>query len=142
MPEESTTPDLVERTRDLYEISNRGDIDAMMTFYAPDVVWDASPTVGNVFEGMATFRGFAQDYLAAFEDHEWTAEVLVDLGGGVVFAVATQKARPKGSTGYVHSREGWVTEWTDGLITRVTTYSDIDEARAVAERLAQELADA
>jgi ketosteroid isomerase-like protein len=137
MSEESTSPDLVERTRALYEVTNRGDIDAAMTFFAPDVVWDASPTLGAVFEGAATFRGFFQDYVAAFEDHEWTAEVLVDLGGGVVFSVTTQKARPKGSTGYVHTREGWVFEWTDALITRGTTYPDPDEAHATAERLAE-----
>jgi hypothetical protein len=28
--------------------------------------------------------------------------------------------------------------WADGLIERVTTFLDIDEARAAAERLAQE----
>jgi hypothetical protein len=28
--------------------------------------------------------------------------------------------------------------WSDGLILRVTTFTDIDEARAAAERLAQE----
>jgi hypothetical protein len=31
-----------------------------------------------------------------------------------------------------------VAEWADGLTTRVTVYTDIDEARAAAERLAQE----
>jgi hypothetical protein len=28
--------------------------------------------------------------------------------------------------------------WEDGLIVRVTNYTDIDEARAAAERLAEE----
>jgi hypothetical protein len=31
-----------------------------------------------------------------------------------------------------------VSAWTDGLIEWVTTYTDIDEARAAGERLAQE----
>jgi hypothetical protein len=40
----------------------------------------------------------------------------------------------------VQQREGWVWVWVDGLITSHTTYpeADIDEARAAAERLAQE----
>jgi hypothetical protein len=29
-------------------------------------------------------------------------------------------------------------DWSDGLIVRNTTYPDIDEARAAAERLAEE----
>jgi len=39
------------------------------------------------------------------------------------------------------ARQGWVYEWGDELIDRVTPYIDIDEARAAAERLAQERAD-
>jgi hypothetical protein len=31
-----------------------------------------------------------------------------------------------------------VTLWTDGLIERSSIYTDIDEARAAAERLAEE----
>jgi hypothetical protein len=31
-----------------------------------------------------------------------------------------------------------VSEWQDGTVKRITNYSDIDEARAAAERLAQE----
>jgi hypothetical protein len=35
-----------------------------------------------------------------------------------------------------------VTIWRDGLIIRLTNYTDIDDARAAAERLTQERADA
>ena len=41
MPEESTTPDLVELTRRAVEASNAGDIDAAMSFCAHDAVYDA-----------------------------------------------------------------------------------------------------
>ena len=60
-----------------------------------------------------------------------------DLGKGVVFAVVTQNGRPVGSAGHVRQREGWVYVWVGGLIARLTI-SYIDEARAVAERLAEE----
>ena len=46
--------------------------------------------------------------------------------------------RPVGSTGRVENRVVIVAVWEEGLIVRVTTYSDIDEARAAAERLAEE----
>jgi len=32
-----------------------------------------------------------------------------------------------------------ITTWVDGLIKRSTFYTDIDEARAAAERLAEEV---
>jgi len=38
VPEESTTPDLVELVRRLDEAANRLDFDAAMSFYAPDAV--------------------------------------------------------------------------------------------------------
>ena len=36
MSEESTTPDLVELTRLAFEAVNQRDIDAVMSFFAPD----------------------------------------------------------------------------------------------------------
>jgi ketosteroid isomerase-like protein len=49
-----------------------------------------------------------------------------------------QRGRPPDSTGWVELRYAAVYTWRDGLIERATQYSDIDEARAAAERLAQE----
>jgi hypothetical protein len=39
---------------------------------------------------------------------------------------------------FVERRVAAVAVWADGLIERLTTYTDIDEARAAAERLAEE----
>jgi hypothetical protein len=36
MPDESTTPDLVELTRRLFEAGSRHDLKAALSFYAPD----------------------------------------------------------------------------------------------------------
>jgi hypothetical protein len=52
--------------------------------------------------------------------------------------VYRQHARPIGSTAPVQAREALVTEWVEGWAVRVTVYLDIDEARAAAERLAEE----
>ena len=49
-----------------------------------------------------------------------------------------QKGRPVGSSGEVQLHYGTVSVWEDGKIARITNYTDIDEARAAAERLAQE----
>jgi hypothetical protein len=42
---ESTTSDLVERTRAFIAAANRRDFDAMVAFYAPDAVWHKSGTL-------------------------------------------------------------------------------------------------
>jgi hypothetical protein len=48
---------------------------------------------------------------------------------------------PADSAGWVRQRYAAVATWADGLVERQRNYFDIDEARAAAERLAQEPAD-
>lgn len=53
-------------------------------------------------------------------------------------AVYESSGRPVGSTGRVEWRFAAIAFWMDGLIVRAITYREIDEARAAAERLAEE----
>jgi ketosteroid isomerase-like protein len=140
MSEESTTPDLVELMRRLAEAASEQDFDTADSYYAPDAVWDSSRTGVGSFEGALTIRRFFEDWRGGYEDWEIGFDELLDIGNGVVFALVRQEGRPVGSTGYVRQREGWVWVWVEGLIARVTTYpeADMDEARAYAERLAEE----
>jgi ketosteroid isomerase-like protein len=135
--EEPTTPDLVALTRAFEEAVNRGDLDAVMSFYAPDARWE-SPPLGTSFAGVAAILGFHEDWWGAYDEYEIQTEEILDLGNGVVLVVLRQNARPVGSTGHVQTRTAGTSEWEDGKIARVTVYHDIDEAREAAERLAQE----
>ena len=141
MSEESTTPDLVQLARRTVETANSRDLDTIMAFYTPDAVWDMSPLGMGTFEGQAAVRGFMEDWFASYE--EWGLQLMEvqDLGNGVTFGVLVQRGRPVGSSGEVELRYASVTEWEDGTIKRITNYSDPDEARAAAERLAEERAD-
>jgi ketosteroid isomerase-like protein len=137
MHEESTTPDLrllVQRVIGF----QRSEIEDLMSFFAPDSVWDMSRGGLGVIEGREAIRGFFEEWWAAYEDYEQEAEEIQDLGNGVVFAVFVQRGRPVDSTGWVEFRDARVLVWADGLIERVTTFLEIDEARAAAERLAVE----
>jgi ketosteroid isomerase-like protein len=139
MSAESTTPDLVELGRGLFEAANRRDFNAILLRYAPDAIWDMNPLGGlGTFEGHAAIRGFWEDWYASYEDFQIDVEEMVDLGNGVGFTVATQTARPVGSSGAVQLRYALVGIWADGSIVRLTNYANIDEARAEAERLAEE----
>ena len=136
MPEESTTPDPVELTRRTSQAANRRDLGGVMSSVAEDTVLDGRGA-GDFFEGRAAIRGFLEDWFRALEELDYELEEVSDLGGGVVFAVVIQDGRPVGGDGRLRQREGWVYLCVGGSIARLTT-SEVDQARAAAERLAQE----
>jgi ketosteroid isomerase-like protein len=135
MSEESMTLDLVELVRKQLEALDRRDLDGVMSSVAEDSVLDGR--AAGVFEGRAAIRGFLEDWFRALEGLDYELEEVSDLGGGVVFAVVIQDGRPVGGDGRLRQREGWVYLWAGGSIARLTT-SEVDQARAAAERLAQE----
>jgi ketosteroid isomerase-like protein len=136
MTEESTRPDPVELVRKQVEALDRGDLDGVMSSVAEDVVLDGR-LAGGFFEGRAAIRGFLEEWFGAYEELDFELEEVSHLGGGVVVAVVIQDARLVGGHGHLRQREGWVYLCVGGLIARLTT-SDVDQARAAAERLAQE----
>jgi hypothetical protein len=138
MAEESTTPDLVRRARSQLDAMNRRDLDAVMTAFAPDAVYDTSPDGLVVYEGPAAIRAFLGEWWDAFEELAFEPEDVLDLGHGIVFSVVCQSARPANSTARMQRREAYVLEWVEDMTRRVTVYTDIEEGRAAAERLAAE----
>ena len=142
MSEEATTPDLVERVRGFVEADSPEDLDAMLSFYAPDVVWEAVD-LGTSFEGVAAIRGFLEEWLSGYGTYEIEAEEILDLGSGVVSAVTRQNGRPAGSTGGALVQEAWIYlfVWVEDMVARVEVYRDIAEGRAAAKRLAEDRAD-
>ena len=138
MSQESTTPDLVEFARRRVDAADSRDIDAMMSFLAPDAVWDSTPMGLEVFEGSAAIRRFLEDWWGTWADHSIEVEQVVDLGRGVVFAPVREDGRLVGSDSRVEHRRGLVFLFVRGVVARHTAYRDIDEARAAAERLAKE----
>ena len=60
MPEESTTPDLVELWQQSVAAFALADYDAAMSIYAPDAVWVAK-ALGVRIEGVTAVRGFLEE---------------------------------------------------------------------------------
>jgi ketosteroid isomerase-like protein len=137
MPDESGTPDLVELTRQAIESVGRRDPDAGMSMYGPDSVWDVSAMGIGIYTGAAAIRREMESWLGAFEDLDVRIEEIQNLGNETTFSVVSQSGRPIGSSGKVHMRFASVTQWSGQVIVRVTSYTDIDEARAAAERIAE-----
>jgi ketosteroid isomerase-like protein len=143
MPEESTTPDLEEKVRQALEAGNRREFDAALAIWAAEAVWELSPIGMGVVEtchlvGHEVIQEFWEALTAPYEDFETVGEEFRNLGHDVTFVVVLQRGRPRGSSRFVESRFAVLFTWTDGRIVRATNYADIDEARAAAERLAEE----
>jgi ketosteroid isomerase-like protein len=140
MPEESTTPDLLALNRQAIEAVARRDFDAAMTSYGPEAVWDTSALGLGTYRGVEMIRRSFEEWTAMYEDFAVEIEEHLDFGSGVILSVTRQRGRVAGSSGYVEFHYAAVTLWTDGLIAQVTPFTDINEARADAERLAEERA--
>ncbi len=140
MAEECDTPNLVELARAAYDAMNRGDLDEVMRFYAPDAVWEVIP-LGVVLEGAGAIRTFLADWMSTYDEFAVDLEEILDLGDGVTLSVLVQRGRPSGSTAHVRYRLAQLATWVEGIVVRISGYNDIDEARVAAQRLAQERAD-
>jgi ketosteroid isomerase-like protein len=138
MSKEPTSPDLAELSRRRLAAVNRRDIDAVMSFFAADPVWDMSPINMGIFEGRAAIRGALETWWETFDGFVSELDEVLDLGHGVLFQSVTQRGRLAGSEGEIRQRSARVFVLVDSLIERLTSFNDIDEARSVAERLAEE----
>lgn len=138
MTEEPTTPDPLELSAAAFAAAAGHDLDALTAFYATDAVWDMSDGGMGCFEGRPALRRFFEDWWTTWEEHQLAVRDFADYGGGLQFAEVWEGGRLVGSDGRVEHRRGWVTQWAEGLVVRVTVYLDVDEARAAAERLAEE----
>jgi ketosteroid isomerase-like protein len=138
MSEKSTTPNVIVRTRQVFEAGNRSELDLVVSFYDLDATFDLSPMGLGIFEGRAAIRAFLGDWFSAYEHYQVEAEEIVELANGVTLSIVTQKGRLAGSDGVVDVRYAAVAVWRAGQVVLTANYADIDEARAAAERLSQE----
>jgi hypothetical protein len=114
MSEESTTSDLVQLARRRVDAVDRGDIEAMASFLAPDAIWDSTPMGLEVYEGRAAIGRFLTNWWAAYDAYAAEAEEIVEFANGVTLAVILFAGRPVGSSGtsdgdMQRSACGWIT---------------------------------
>jgi len=128
---------LVERWQGPADAYARRDFHAAMRVFSSDGTWDFSSVGLGSFEGAEAIRSFLEDWIGAYEEYEYKQEEGRDLGNGVVFVVANLGGRLAGSAGEVQERWSYTITWAEGMIVRVNTSADIDDARAAAKRLAE-----
>jgi len=132
------TPNLVQLTQGLFAAAGQRDVDATMRFHAAGAVWDLSDGGLGIFEGAAAIRGFLEEWFQSFDENRFDVREIVELGTGLVFAHVQEMAQPAGVGGSIAQPRGWIVCWEDGRCARATAYHAVDQARAGAERLAEE----
>jgi ketosteroid isomerase-like protein len=138
--EESTTPDLAEVMLLYLQAIQSGDRDAEIRLWARNAVYDLSNLGLGTYEGRQAIRGFIEEWQGRYETYMFEPEEFLDLGSGVAFVKVRETGHLAGSPLDVRVEEtwGWVFTVEQGMIVRCVCSRDIDEARAAAERLAQE----
>ena len=136
MSREPTTSDLIELSCRMIE-ADTFDEWAMLAerVYAPNAVWDVG-MVGSL-EGFDAIRAFVRDYWLMWDDHHHYVEENVDLGHGVICGVIREHGRMKDSDALVEAGWALVSLVAEGRVVRSMSYTDIDEGRAAAARLAE-----
>ena len=135
MSEEFTTPDLVELVRHLLDAASCKDEDAFVRFFAADAVFLTG--VGR-FEGRDAIRGYLEDFNSSYDEQSYAPDSVHDFGNGVAWFSVVVTGRLRGASADVHLRFAVVVTHAGGVVSQWTDYVTIDEARAAAERLAEE----
>jgi ketosteroid isomerase-like protein len=134
--QEPTTPDL-ELVRRMIEADTFDEWARIAErFFARDALWEA---IGErTFKGREAIVDFVGDYWSTWDDHHHYVEESVDLGDGVIWGIIREHGRIKGSDTYIEARWAFVSLLIEGRCVRFAGYTDLDEGRAAAERLAKD----
>jgi ketosteroid isomerase-like protein len=124
----------VEVVRGHIEAFRRGDPSGALSHLDPYVVLD--PSRGGldltVAYGQEEFSQTIRHYIGAFEDYDYEAQRLTDLGSGTVLALVTEEGRGKSSGVPVRQSLAALYTVIDGKIARVTFFPSEEQALEAA----------
>jgi ketosteroid isomerase-like protein len=123
----------VEIVRSNFEAGKRRDWDALFRNSHPDVELTNPPRGSNAgtYRGREEIQGFWEDLAAAFEAISGEFERLVESGDQVV-GVVRSRLRPKGSSGEIELRTGFLWTLRDGKVVSVRLFDKPEEALEAA----------
>jgi ketosteroid isomerase-like protein len=130
--------DLVELTRRAYGFAKVGDWDGVVSFYGPDTDWDMTPAGLGKYDGPTVLRRFFVDWTGSYKEWDLELEEVQDLGDGMILAVVLTRGRSGWRAAWVELRFATIISWVGGRMARITSYTDIDQARTAAARMAEE----
>jgi ketosteroid isomerase-like protein len=127
--------EIVEIVRGHIDAFRRGDVPGALSYLDPYVVWDPSrvrPLDFGVAFGREELARTIRHYIGAFEEYDYEAQALTDLGSGAVLATLTEGGRGKSSG--VPVRQSFAALYTviDGKIARVSFFPSKEQALEAA----------
>jgi ketosteroid isomerase-like protein len=141
MSEESTTHDLVALVERFNDAWNRQDVEAFLSVVAPDVVYRPITTWPEPQERRGSDevrRFFIPDSLDVWTDDFTGKPETIREHANAVIALLRFTGHARASGVEIGGGVFRVFRCRDGQITQIEDFTDLDEARAAAERLAEE----
>jgi ketosteroid isomerase-like protein len=141
MSEESTTPDPLECVQRFSDAWNRRDVDAFLSLLAPDVVYRPITTWPEPQErrGRDDVRSFfIDDSQDAWTDDFTSKPEAIRMHGDAVIALLRFTGHARASGVEIGGGVFQVYRFRHGQIAQIEDFTDLAEARASAERLAEE----
>jgi ketosteroid isomerase-like protein len=122
----------VELVREMYEAYLAGDAKRSLAFFHPDVEVDFSVRVDiGVTRGRDAVAQVVSSWIATWDEYTEELREIRDLGDQVC-VVAMQRGRGKGSGVELSTEFASLYEIRDGMVTRITMYSDLASALEAA----------
>jgi hypothetical protein len=126
----------VEAFKRAVDAINRGDVEASLKELDPGVEFHAFMEEllggeGRVYSGYAGVREFYRDFSEHFNQLHWEYPDIRDLGDWVL-AIGTFRARGRGSGAEVETPLGVLTDFENGIATRVWSTGDPGEVLEAA----------
>ena len=122
----------VETLKRGFEAFNRGDINAMLEEFDPDVEWHTASDIpdSTVYRGHDGVASLIQEWVNSFEDFRVDAEELIDRGEYVVLSVVLRGRIPGSleSDREVTLRRFGVDKVRNGKIVEVREYMTLEQA--------------
>src|SRR5829696_2481157 len=121
----------VETLKRGFEAFNRGDINAMLEEFDPDVEWHTASDIpdSTVYRGHDGVASLIQEWVNSFEDFRVDAEELIDRGEYVVLSVVLRGRIPGSleSDREVTLRRFGVDKVSNGKIVEVREYMTLEQ---------------
>jgi ketosteroid isomerase-like protein len=126
----------VEAFKRAVDATNRGDVEALLEYVDPGVEFVAFMEVllggeARVYTGHAGVREFFRDFSDHFDQLHWEYPDIRDLGDRVL-AIGTFRARGRASGAEVETPLAALTDFENGIATRVWSTGDPAEALEAA----------
>jgi ketosteroid isomerase-like protein len=113
---------------------NRGDVDGMLSSWAPDAVLDWSNSRGpeaGIYVGRDQIRAFTKEFIATWDEARIEIEDPVEIEGDALLVENVTYLRGRDGI-RTQARSVWLITFRDGQQTSLTLYQTREEARKAA----------